>query len=345
MPFTQWHRNAITPAPAPPAPIERVPRNRDERRALATIVTNALRGQPVRSPLHELLLDEIDRAFDRSLAEPEGDRTILGVSGPSGTGKTTQVKAWARYRYRQSIGPHAGPEVPRWSPQPGVDATHVPVIWVSLQAKALPTSLYKGILASLDLGVGGNRDDLFARCVRAFHNHGVKLLVFDDANQVHTGPNLSIAVMEALKSLSRELGNGHGSMVLVSTDRPDTGVFGDYQIKSRLWLHKFGPYTLSNAIGRERWTQFLTRIEDRVGPYLVHDEPGFLTDADPEFIWHRTQGYAGDTLKLVLHGVEEAIANNRAVSRRDLEQAPLSQRAHLAFEQAARQAHKSRQAS
>lgn len=335
-----WHNKAITRPPAlpdalDPMTLKRLPAT--QRAELADTIAESLRGHPIRSPKHELLMEGIDQALNRSLAEPDGLRTYVGVIAPSGTGKTTQLTAWARYRYRQWIGPAYGPQMPRWTAAPGVEPIHAPVIWLSLNESSRASSLYMGILAALNLGLGGRVMELSIRAERAMRNHRVRLLVLDDAHQLHQGRKLNTEVLNAIQRIGTALGEAGGTLMMIAATGQGEGVFRHHQIQSRLWLHKFGAYTMRNATERELWDHFLGRVEERVLPYLPHTEPGFLVD-DAELVWGRTHGFVGETAHLAIETARLAIAANRPATRKDLQAIPLTERARTAIADAAREA-------
>lgn len=340
MHFEDWHEEAVTRPPAFPEPLEAATLKRlsaSARAELAISVTDALLGQPVRSPKHELLMEDIDRAVSRSLAEPRGLRTYTGVLGPSGAGKSTLLTAWARHRYRQWIGPDFGPDVPRWTQAPGIEPVHAPVVWLTLNQNSRASSLYVGLLSALGLGLSGRVDELIVRAEKALRNHRVRLLILDDAHQVHQGRQLNREVLDSVQRIGTAVGQAGGTLMLIAATGPGESLFAHHQIKSRHWMHKFGPYMMRNAAERVLWEHFLTRIEERLHPYLPHNETGFLR-AESELIWSLTQGFAGDTARMGIDAARVAIAANRPMTRRDLETAPLSERARTAIADAAREA-------
>lgn len=326
-----WHAQATaTPEEAPPPePADRMARmERSARAAYADRLRRVWRGQSVTSPLHERIATSMTRALESALLEPAGARTIVALSAPYSAGKSTLVKHWAQGLHREWTA-NAGFGVrPRWDPAPGVTADLVPVCYLTLLSESKSKDLYSQILAFAGYPVTGVERALALRAVTALRNHGVRLVILDDAHMLRTSSVTGRATLNAVKHLNTELGELGGVLMLVGADLTGGEALSDPQIRGRLSEHTFTPYEIDTLEGRELWQRFLLACERRLLPYLPGSSPGLFTAQHAAYLWTRTQGFVGDTTRLLIDGVTTAIRSDVAFSRELLDQIPVSQRAH-----------------
>ena len=115
--------------------------------------------------------------------------------------------------------------------------------------------------------------------------------------------------------------------MLVGADLTGGEALSDPQIRGRLCEHQVGPYGIDNPGDRAQWQRFLTACENRLVPYLPDGEKGLFASQHAAYIWLQTQGYVGDTTRLLIETTARAIATGRPFDRDLMDQVPLSQRA------------------
>src|SRR5680860_1251424 len=114
-----WHDQAtITPEDPPPpesaASLARM--NPTSRAAYAAHLRRVWRGQPITSPVHDRVGTQMTEALESALLEPPGARTIVSLSAPYSSGKSTLVKQWAQGHYRSWTATTGAGGRPRWEP-------------------------------------------------------------------------------------------------------------------------------------------------------------------------------------------------------------------------------------
>lgn len=323
-----WHRQARAAAAPPPG--SRSTLLADTAGGSAREVARLLRAGGFPSPKH----DAVARALDADLAvvenEPPGARTFLSLSAPYTVGKSTLIKAWAQRLHLSWLGGDADQERPVWFPEPGVEADHVPVVYVTLMARTNAKDLYAALLAFLGYPSVGVSRSMTLRVTQAIHAHRVRLIVLDDAHMLNTASITGRQTLDAIKQLNTELGEVGGTMVLVGAHLRGGGVLSDPQIRGRLLEHELAPYNLdaSQAIGE--WQDFLTGCEQVLTPYLPSLAPGTLPTELGAVIWRRTQGFVGDTCWLLAEATASAWAagRRRTITADSLATIRISQRAH-----------------
>lgn len=293
-------------------------------------VARLMRARGVPSPRH----DAVARALDADLTvvegEPPGARTFLSLSAPYTVGKSTLIKAWAQRLHMSWLGGDADRGRPVWSPEPGVEADHVPVVYVTLMARTNAKDLYAALLAFLGYPSVGVSRSMTLRVTQAIHAHRVRLIVLDDAHMLNTASITGRQTLDAIKQLNTELGEAGGTMVLVGAHLRGGGVLSDPQIRGRLLEHELAPYTLDTPRAIAEWQEFLTGCEQIVAPYLPSLAPGTLPTELGAVIWRRTQGFVGDTCWLLAEATAAALAagRRRTITADSLATIRISQRAH-----------------
>lgn len=331
MDATAWHAQAISSAAAVPPPLpsaEFATMTRSDRTAYADRLRGVWRGEPVTSPVHEQISAQMSAALESALLEPAGARTILSLSAPYSAGKSTLVKQWAQGLYRKWSGEVGNEGRPRWEPAPGVAADLIPVCYLTLLSESKSKDLYRQLLAFAGYPVSGVESALALRAVTALRNHRVRLVILDDAHMLRTSSATGRATLNAVKHLNTELGEHGGVLMLVGAELTGGEALNDPQIRGRLSEHTFAPYEVDTIDGRELWQRFLTVCEQRLLPYLPGGTPGLFTTQHAAYLWSRTQGFVGDTTRLLIDGTTQAIATGHRLDRSLLDQIPLSQRAH-----------------
>ena len=324
-----WHHQAtaamvVAPQPVTAADLDAM--NPMGRSTYADAVRAALRAQCVSSPVHDATATAVDRALESALLEPPGARTILALSAPYTAGKSTLIKSWAQDRYRTWANATRSTR-PRWTPAPGVTADLVPVCYLTLLSESRSKDLYTQILSFVGYPASGVERTLALRAVKALQTHGVRLVILDDAHMLRTTSVTGRATLNAVKHLNTELGEVGGVLMLVGAELTGGDVLSDPQIRGRLSEHTLAPYEVDTATGRAQWQRFLKNCEDLLLPYLPNEEAGLFSSRLAGYLWRRTQGYVGDTTRLLIDATAAAIEAGAPLERAILDPIWVSQRA------------------
>lgn len=324
-----WHHQAtaaMVAAPQPVAAADLGAMNPMGRSAYADAVRAALRARRVSSPVHNATATAIGHALESALLEPSGARTILALSAPYTAGKSTLIKSWAQDRYRTwAKAPRS--TRPRWTPKPGVTADLVPVCYLTLLSESRSKDLYTQILSFVGYPASGVERTLALRAVKALQTHGVRLVILDDAHMLRTTSVTGRATLNAVKHLNTELGEVGGVLMLVGAELTGGDVLSDPQIRGRLSEHTLAPYEVDTATGRGQWQRFLKNCEDLLLPYLPNEEAGLFSSRLAGYLWRRTQGYVGDTTRLLIDATAAAIETGAPLDHAILDPIWVSQRA------------------
>lgn len=324
-----WHHQAtevmvVAPQPVSAADLDAM--SPMGRSTYADAVRAVLRAQRVSSPVHNATVSAVDRALKSALLEPPGARTILALSAPYTAGKSTLIKSWAQDRYRTWANATRSTR-PRWTPKPGVTADLVPVCYLTLLSESRSKDLYTQILSFVGYPASGVERTLALRAVKALQTHGVRLVILDDAHMLRTTSVTGRATLNAVKHLNTELGEVGGVLMLVGAELTGGDVLSDPQIRGRLSEHTLAPYEVDTATGRAQWQRFLKNCEDLLLPYLPDEEPGLFSSRLAGYLWRRTQGYVGDTTRLLIDATAAAIETSAPLDRTMLDPIWVSQRA------------------
>lgn len=324
-----WHHQAtatMVDAPQPATADDLAAMNPMGRSAYADAVRAVLRARRVSSPVHDAAAAVIDRALGSALLEPPGARTILALSAPYTAGKSTLIKSWAQDRYRTWAKATRSTR-PRWTPHPGVTADLVPVCYLTLLSESRSKDLYTQILSFVGYPASGVERTLALRAVKALQTHGVRLVILDDAHMLRTTSVTGRATLNAVKHLNTELGEVGGVLMLVGAELTGGDVLSDPQIRGRLSEHTLAPYEVDTATGRAQWQRFLKNCEDLLLPYLPDEKAGLFSSRLAGYLWRRTQGYVGDTTRLLIDATATAIETGASLDSAVLDPIWVSQRA------------------
>lgn len=324
----QWHALAFNDAAELPAPSPDLS-SRDEpvRQAAIDELELALMGAVLPFPPAITVGSELTRLVRANEVRPAGSKTIAGLSAPFSAGKSTAVTNWAFQHYREWVG-QCTVLPPTWQPEPGMKARLVPVVYLSLLSSAGVKELNAQILSFLGYPGEGIARVTSARVITAMRRHGVKLLIVDDVHMLRLGDRSSRLVLDYLKTLNSELGFLHGTMVFVGPNLEAAEIFEDPQIRGRLRILNLEPAEIASEHGRRAWQQFLHGCEEILLPYLGRAEPGTFSSKHAAYIWHRTQGFVGDTGALLTGAIISCLRRGgRTITREDLVDIELSARA------------------
>ncbi len=326
----QWHALAFARSNELPAVSDALSASDDEAREMAIDeLEGEFAGIALPYPPAERVGTQLTRLIQMNSTKRAGSKTIAGVSAPFAAGKSTAITTWAFNLYRGWVSHVSNRSYPTWQPEPGITARLVPVVYLSLLSSAGVKELNAQILTFLGYPGEGIARVTSARVNTALRRHGVRLLIVDDAHMLRLTDQSSRLVLDYLKTLNSELGFLHGTMVFVGPELQSAPIFEDPQIRGRLRVFNLAPPEIASPEGRRSWQQFLKDYEVLLLPYLRTSQEGVFSSQHAAFIWHRTQGFIGDTTELLCAAVISSLRRGgRTVTREDLVEVPLSARAH-----------------
>lgn len=330
MDFALWHEQATAgpaPEPAAIAPEKLRRMSETERGRYADQLRVCWRSRPVASPLHDQVAQGMTAALESALLDPAGARTVLSLSAPYTAGKSTMVKRWAQGLYRDWTGATSSTGRPRGLAAPGMSVDMIPICYITLISESRGNDVYAQLMHFARHSTTRNRAELPLRAVEVIRDHQVRLVILDDAHMLRTNSVTGRATLNAIKHLNTELGERGGVLMLVGADLTGGEALSDPQIRGRLCEHTLTPYSIDGPDDRGQWQRFLTACEDRLLPYLPDGEKGLFAAQHAAYIWLLTQGYVGDTTRLLIEATTRTITTGRPFDRDLMDQVPLSQRA------------------
>lgn len=297
-----WHQQATTPRRQLPTPIpvETFDAMTEAAQdAYWVDLTAGMAGLVLPSVLAQRAAAQLTRLLERNQQRPPGAKAIASVSAPFAAGKSTFVKECFQAAYRDLLGPARNDPRPTWNPDPESTADWIPYVYITLRA----ASKIRDVLASLLLTMGYPSEGLVrvttTRVVHAFRQHGVQLLLIDDAHFLDVSNKDARDMLDFLKYLNTELGELGGTMILIGADLHQSPLYLDPQINSRLERVTLTPYPLATEDDRRTWYRFLKDAEGVLLPYFDCAPAGTFSQMHAGHIWRRTQGYVGDTALLL----------------------------------------------
>lgn len=333
-----WHRSALAQPTPLPEPLTRDALDCLDEATLADYVDQldeAFGSLLVEVPQILRVESALDRTLKRSLRQPPGARVMAMLDAPFSAGKSTLAMRWACRHHRQWLGEAVTAQRPTWSPEPGTTADWVPVVYATLRSASKVKELNIQILEFLRYPTKGlTRGTTTTKVIRAFETHQVRLLVLDDVHFLKTSSGEGRETLDYLKFLNTEIGLHGGAMVLVGAELANGAIHSDPQLAGRLNRLTLTPFETDTIEARAEWQALLSTIESVVLPYLPRSSrattpPFSRTHAG--YVWHRTQGYLGDTVDLLTGAVIAAISERAStLERRHLANVDLTERAHTA---------------
>ncbi|WP_109472769.1 TniB family NTP-binding protein [Ornithinimicrobium cavernae] len=319
-----WHRQAtFTQTPLPdPVPVEQfdgLPPG--EQDAYWTQLSEGLPALVVPSVLTARAEQRLDRLVAVNIRRPPGAKSVIGIDAPFAVGKSTFVKAWAQGAYRNRVASGAPEVLPTWTPEPELSADWVPQVYITLRAASKIKDINASILAFLGYPSEGLVRVTTTRVVKVLATHGVRLLIVDDVHMLTTTHADGRAVLDYLKFLNTELGELGATMILVGAHLESGPLYQDPQIVGRLDKITLTPYEITTVGGRADWQLFLRRLEELLLPYFDTLPTGTFSRELAGHVWRRTQGYVGDTVRLVTEAMLAGFDDAQDLMTRDLMQA------------------------
>lgn len=328
----RWARAAAAPLPEPFTQDELDRLGDDELADYVDRLDAAFEGLVIDVAATRGVESGLDRVLRRSLRQPPGARVMAMLDAPFSAGKSTLVMRWAQRHHRRLLGDAVDQARPSWSPEPGVQADWVPVVYATLRSASKVKELNTQILEFLRYPTSRlTRGTTTTKVIQAFATHQVRLLVIDDVHFLKTNSGDGRETLDYLKFLNTEVGLQGGAMVLVGADLQDGPIHTDPQLAGRLSRLTLSPCMTDSLEAKAAWQELLVAIESVLLPYLPSEAraatPPF-SRIYPAYIWRRTQGYVGDTVDL-LGGAVKAAIEERAprIDRRHLAEVMLTERA------------------
>ena len=326
-----WHRQATTPAPEWPDPLsiveyEALPRDsRDDyfRRLTVAMNSTVVVSQPMRA-----VQTHLDDIVATNRLRPPGAMPMVAVTAPFSAGKSTLLKHWGFGLHRSVLGDQVPSARPTWSPQPGVIADWVPVVYVTLMSSSSIKEINALILLYLGYPPEGLARTTTTRVLHALRMHGVRAVILDDAHMLRSTSAQGRAVLDYIKFLNTELGEiNNGTVILVGADLHGTAILDDPQIRARLTTMTVDAFQISTIEKKAAWQGLLATAGHEPLQHIPGAPPDLFVNRLAQHIWRRTQGYVGEVAKLVAGSVLDAVHDRRSIiTHNDLDAIKLSER-------------------
>ncbi|WP_256838927.1 TniB family NTP-binding protein [Ornithinimicrobium faecis] len=334
MDANMWHRQALgstttRPDPIPVAGFDQL--STEEQDTYWAELFSSLPALVVPSVLAERAKQRLSELIAGNDRRPPGAKSVVGVDAPFAVGKSTFVKAWAQQTYRDRVGAGVVDVLPTWTPKPEMTADWVPQVYITLRAASKIKDINASILAYLGYPSEGLVRVTTTRVVKVLATHGVRLLIVDDVHMLKSTHADGRDVLDYLKFLNTELGELGGTMVLVGAHLEGGPLYQDPQVAGRLDKITLAPYKIDSLEARRDWQQFLRGLEEVLLPYFDTVPAGVFSQELAGHVWRRTQGYVGDTVRLLAGALLAGFDDSQDLMTRDLLQAvALSARAAAA---------------
>lgn len=305
-----WHQQALTPAPVQPDPVALDAYSRLSRQNQDQYWTDMnawMASTPIECPRLETLTRQIDRTLQRNHHAPAGAKTILGMSAANGVGKSRFIKNHFQSHYRTLMKGQPLERLPTRAEATGATAIWVPQVYITLRAASEVPEVNASILSFLNYPAIGRTNKDTTRLVEVLARHGVQHLILDDAHMLRAKHTHGRDVLDYIKFLNTILGERGGTVVLVGANMDDSPLYEDPQIAARLATFSLAPYpAMHRAADRAQWQRMLAGVEEKFMAYLDTVTAGTLTREHAGLIWARTQGYLGDTHRLITTALLDA---------------------------------------
>lgn len=326
-----WHRQATTPAPDWPDPLsltEYESLSQASREDYFRRLTVAVNATIVISKPMGAVNAHLDDIVETNRLRPPGAMPMVAVTAPFSAGKSTLLKQWGFGVHRCVLGDQVKEARPTWSPQPGVIADWVPVVYVTLMASSSIKEINALILLYLGYPPEGLARTTTTRVLHALRMHGVQVVILDDAHMLRSTNAQGRAVLDYIKFLNTELGEvNNGTVILVGANLHSTAILDDPQIRARLTTMTVDAFQISTIEKKAAWQDLLATAANRPLQHLPDAAPDLFVTRLAQHIWQRTQGFVGEVAKLVAGSVLDAVHDRRSViTHDDLDAVKLSER-------------------
>lgn len=270
----------------------------------------------------------LDEIVATNRLRPPGAMPMVAVTAPFSAGKSTLLKQWGFAVHRGVLGDEVHSDRPTWSPQPGVVADWVPVVYVTLMASSSIKEINALVLLYLGYPPEGLARTTTTRVLHALRMHGVQVVILDDAHMLRSTNAQGRAVLDYIKFLNTELGEvNKGTVILVGAHLESTAILDDPQIRARLTTMTIDAFQISTVEKKAAWQDLLATAANRPLQHLPDAAPDLFVTKLAQHVWRRTQGFVGEVAKLVTGSVLDAVHDRRSViTHDDLDAVKLSER-------------------
>jgi hypothetical protein len=288
----------------------------------------ALNGRILVSKPMEAIQAHLDDIVETNRQRPAGANQMVAVTAPYSAGKSTLIKHWGFGVYRADVGNQANSPRPTWSPEPGMTADLVPVVYVSLMSSSSIKEINALILLYLGYPSEGVVRTTTVRVLRALRMHRVRLLILDDTNMLRATNVQSRVVLDYVKFLNTELGEiSSGTVVVVGADLESKAILADPQIRARLTVLSLEPLKIATVKEKAAWQDLLAMATEHPLQHLPNASPDLFVTQLAQHIWRRTQGFVSEMAKLIAGSVLDAVHDRRSIiTHDDLDAIKLSER-------------------
>ena len=326
-----WHRQATTAPPEWPDPIpfrEYEALSHTAQHDYFARLSSAMNATILVSKPMEAAQAHLDDVVETNRLRPPGAMQMVALTAPFSAGKSTLIKQWGFRIHRNDLGEQVHCDRPTWSPEPGVIADWVPVVYVTLMSSSSIKEINALILLYLGYPPEGLARTTSARLLHALRMHGVRVVILDDAHMLRSSSVQGRAVLDYIKFLNTELGErANGTVILVGAELHTTAILDDPQIRARLTTMTVGAFEITTVDQRASWQELLEAAEDRPLQHLPDAAPGLFVTGLAQHVWRRTQGFVGEVAKLVAGSVLDAVHDRRSIiTHDDLDAVKLSDR-------------------
>lgn len=215
--------------------------------------------------------------------------TALGLSGPSGLGKSTMALTAAKqYDAKQRSAR-------------GHDPNFQPTVYFRVPPGATPKILMKAVATTLGLPVryGADAAQITSHVITVLESMETSLVIFDEVHELKSGSTGS-SMKQFVESLD-------ASFILAGVNLAESHLFtGELgaQMAGRLGRIDLAPFGYGNAGQRDTWASIVAGIENTL-PLALH-APGDLYD-DTAYLHARTGGSIGALKNLFMRSASTAI--------------------------------------
>jgi len=307
-----FHAIAVEPAlPAPNLAHIAAPDLTPQQR---TTITSWLQQIYLPSPATQRVEKVVGTIIDRNANARPGAKMIPIVTAANGVGKSTTMLAYMGRRYRERFeGRTLHPRnLPTFSPELGVHAIHCPVVWLNVRPQSGIGGLDESILQYFRAARPTNASERTSRTLQVLRDHGVEVVVVDDAHLFQTLKVRGRELLDYLKVLNTELGMAGATLVIIGADLEGTALAGDPQIRCRSVTSVLPEFDLTGDGGRAECQTMLTALEGLLRENIPGIAEGAVTSVYAGHLTRRVGGRPGDLIKLVVTACSDFIEDTTA---------------------------------
>jgi hypothetical protein len=300
----------------------------DERASRIEALDKWLRQIYLETEEWAAVAESLTRLVKNNANKPRGTKDIIVLTGPNLIGKSTLMMRWGRTQSNV------------WTQGAAIDDRGRPIIhlsayreadldvmvWIDLRGLSRTSTFDRKINNFFGLPSQGTTDAIGITAENAFKRHGTLCVIVDDTHLAWLDRRLGRQVLDHIKHLNTELGQIGATLILVGANLEDTELVDDPQISGRLKLLTLQPYEIPNTAALQKiWQRVVKQLEDLILPHLPAAKPGFLFENLAGELWHRSNGYPGHLVELVIEATLAATRDGaHRITRKHLDTIKLS---------------------